>query len=501
MAADGSVTRALKGIVGAFSSRERLAIGALQILLVAGIAGGGANPVTFVAFEILGSIALLLAIQALVPADQRRIVTRVIAGAFLLRMIVVTGVIIVTRTTGSLAIVGDAAAYQGFARDVAASLHESPPSAWQPPVLPQWGVYLYGPYTFFQIALYYLIGAQVVASNVINSAAYCGAALLIFDSARRLFGPRQGLLAATVVAFFPSLVLWSSVNLKDAFIVLVTSLALWLLIRFAERPRLSLLLAILVVAYPLDGLRRYAFVILCLAIPFAGLLVRNARARKRVGWALAAGAVSASLLLATGSHIYFSFGLVRAEQIRQAMASGARTAFQEPPPAAFPTSAAPTPGAAPTGSATALPAPSTAPVVAGESLGSRDITISTLRYVPTGLTYAFFAPFPWAARRLDDVVLVPEMLLWYVVLGAAAWSIYRHRRDLGLLTPTLLFVAGSFAIFTLAEGNVGTLFRHRGMVVPATILVAAPGLAALESWTRTRWPRSGGILDRVLPNA
>ena len=44
--------------------------------------------------------------------------------------------------------------------------------------------------------------------------------------------------------------------------------------------------------------------------------------------------------------------------------------------------------------------------------------------------------------------------------------------------------------FVLTEGNVGTLFRHRAMLIPVTIIIASPGIVvamrALRRWLQER---------------
>ena len=142
------------------------------------------------------------------------------------------------------------------------------------------------------------------------------------------------------------------------------------------------------------------------------------------------------------------------------------------------------------GPAGSTAAPSPRPVVLRENdAGVRlrqpstsDLAIArTLSYLPQGLAYALGAPFPWALRRPIEALTVPEMLFWYVALFAAAITVWRMRARWRTMAPPVLFVLGTLAIFALAEGNYGTLFRHRGMVIPAVTVLAAPTFLALAS--------------------
>jgi hypothetical protein len=53
----------------------------------------------------------------------------------------------------------------------------------------------------------------------------------------------------------------------------------------------------------------------------------------------------------------------------------------------------------------------------------------------------------------------------------------------------VLYVLGVFFLFGLLEGNVGTLYRHRAMLVPYVVTLAAPTLLWL--WRRARLGRPG----------
>jgi hypothetical protein len=104
------------------------------------------------------------------------------------------------------------------------------------------------------------------------------------------------------------------------------------------------------------------------------------------------------------------------------------------------------------------------------------LALRTLAYIPIGLAFALFAPLPGSGTRAQDLLPIPEMLVWYIVLVAAAIALWRWRRRWRTLAPLVLFVGGALLIFALAEGNVGTLYRHRAMIIPFVIVLAAPVL-------------------------
>lgn len=75
-----------------------------------------------------------------------------------------------------------------------------------------------------------------------------------------------------------------------------------------------------------------------------------------------------------------------------------------------------------------------------------------------------------------DLLTAPEMVVWYVLMATAGLTLVRLRARWWLLLPLVVFVAGFTAAMALTEGNVGTLFRHRAMIIPFVIVLAAPSL-------------------------
>jgi hypothetical protein len=116
----------------------------------------------------------------------------------------------------------------------------------------------------------------------------------------------------------------------------------------------------------------------------------------------------------------------------------------------------------------------------------------TLTYLPIGLAYAIFAPFPLFARRLQEIVAAPEMLVWYALVAGGATTIWRERRRWFDLAPLVLVIGGLMVVLALAEGNVGTLFRHRAMVIPFAASLASPSFVAVWTARRDRRIRARG---------
>jgi hypothetical protein len=116
---------------------------------------------------------------------------------------------------------------------------------------------------------------------------------------------------------------------------------------------------------------------------------------------------------------------------------------------------------------------------------AEELVVRTIAYIPTGLVYSLFAPWPWLSGRPQDLLTVPEMLVWYLALAAAAVTLWRSRSDLRDVAVPALFASGTLLVFALVEGNWGTLYRHRSMVIPVVLTLAAPTL--IDAFARRRF--------------
>ena len=359
---------------------------------------------------------------------------------------------------------------------------------------PYWGgdAYLFGGFVYLETGLFLIFGPDVRIPLLLNSAMAVVAALLIYATAVRLYGVRVALTGAAIVAFYPSLVLWSSLNLKDSLTIAFATFAVWALVAFTRKPRALFMLAPFAAAETLVSLRGYvaATVAIAAAITIAvaampwGRRVLSAVA----GFVLAAVIVFQSLAairVVEGDQLLTTF-----EQVRAAMAVGAHTAFVPPftpQPSAAPASVAPSaanvaPSAANVApsAATVAPAAVAVTVTAAPAPGGAESPPNrTLSYLPVGLAYTLFAPVPLSTAHIQELITAPEMVWWYVLCLGALLTLWRDRRGWRALAPVVLTAGGLLLVLALTEGNIGTLFRHRGMVVPFVALLAAPALAQL----------------------
>jgi hypothetical protein len=115
-----------------------------------------------------------------------------------------------------------------------------------------------------------------------------------------------------------------------------------------------------------------------------------------------------------------------------------------------------------------------------------NVYLRTLYHLPRGLVYMQAAPFPWDTPKLAQKLTIPDLLLWYACVPLAAVGVVLGRRRWRLMLVPLGYVLATAAALTLGEGNTGTLFRHRAMLIPWTVMHSAAGAL----WLWDRWQAS-----------
>src|SRR5206468_6259909 len=112
------------------------------------------------------------------------------------------------------------------------------------------------------------------------------------------------------------------------------------------------------------------------------------------------------------------------------------------------------------------------------------------RYVVRSLVSLVLVPVPWQLATPRELVYLPEQLLWYAMVLLAPFGLVAGwRRDefvtallIGAVVPTAVALA-------LTSGNVGTMLRLRGVMIPYLAVLTAVGgcdlLQTLASRRRT----------------
>jgi hypothetical protein len=298
-------------------------------------------------------------------------------------------------------------------------------------------------YYFVIAALYFPFGPIPLLPKLLNAWIGSRAVLELFLLTRLLGGSEPAAFrAAKFMAFFPSMILWSSLMVRDVWVQ-------WLLVRLArEMAELKgrfIPSRIITVGLFIWGLTLFRSYLLYAAVgPFvlAFVLSRSKDIVRNL-------AVGSALLLAL-SYLGVRegnagkaqvFDLEEMQRLRSWSASEA----------------------------------------AAESGFARDADISTtsgvVALLPVALLHFFFAPFPWQIGSTARMMAIPETMYFYtfvpgIIAGVGFLFRRRFADSIGVLLMTMTVTFG----YAIGQGNVGTLYRHKAQVIGFYYAFAAIGM-------------------------
>jgi dolichyl-phosphate-mannose-protein mannosyltransferase len=298
-------------------------------------------------------------------------------------------------------------------------------------------------------SVYALIGRNMLAIQFINSVLGAATALMIFLCANRVFNnSRVARFAAITVAFYPSLVLWSSQGLKDGPVVFFLALSILTTLKLGEKFSLKQVLILVCSLFSLLSLRFYVFYMISIAIGGAFVIGMQKVSATSFIRQFAIVIMLGVALTYLGVNRYATVQLERFGSLQQVQrsrldaATSARSGF------------------------------------------GRDVDVSTtqgaLSTIPLGMLYLLFAPFPWQIVSLRQSIALPEMIIWWAsfpMLILGLWFSIRYR--LRQISPILIFTVMLSLAYSIFQGNVGTAYRQRSQILVFYFIFVAVGYVLL----------------------
>src|SRR5436305_5038493 len=303
----------------------------------------------------------------------------------------------------------------------------------------------------YVVALIYAVtGVNMLAVQFFNAVVGAATAPVIFLCARHIFqNLRVAKLAALCVAFYPSLVLWSSQGLKDGPIVFLLAVAMLATLKLGERLSVKYFALLVFTLYGLFCFRFYIFYMAVAAIVgafFVGMRRQTTGGLVRqlvVVLALGLSLTYMGVLRTAGSQMEIYGDLETVQRSRADLARRANSGFAE------------------------------------------DIDVSTpsgaISAIPVGMTYLLFAPFPWQVANLRQSITLPEMFVWWAsfpLLVMGIWFTIKYRMRQAL--PILIFTTMLTLAYSIFEGNVGTAYRQRSQILVFYFIFVAVGAVRMK---------------------
>lgn len=288
-----------------------------------------------------------------------------------------------------------------------------------------------------------------------------GAVFLGWYLAGMLWGPRVARRAAWLMAFFPTLILYSSIIMREAYIWFFAVLGLIGVVRWVRTRRLS---AMVLALAGFSGAAAFHGGMSMGALAFLGLVWMDALRRVTSGLlrrrlaVLSLGFVFLAVvpigLVLSGQVVLPKLGSLADVSADVLVKQGEVT---QDGGAAYP-----------------------AFVIA---TGPAEVLVKA----PLRVAYFLFSPFPWDVRSPHQLIGLLDGTLYI----ALAWLVWRNRKVLWTDPAAkwvLAIVVALVLTFSFGVGNFGTALRHRGKVLIALIVLAAPRLRGLRRTRRVHTP-------------
>jgi hypothetical protein len=297
--------------------------------------------------------------------------------------------------------------------------------------------------------VYQIVGRNMLAVQFLNAVLGAATAPVIFLCAQHIFAnSRVARVSSLLVAFYPSLILWSSQGLKDGPIVFLLAVSMLATLRLGEKFSIKYLAVLVAALLGVLSIRFYIFYMLVAAIGGAFTIGMRAVTAERFARQFASMIIVGLAFTYFGISRYAStqlavYGSLEQLQISRRDATSAVSGFE------------------------------------------RDADVSSasgvLSALPSGMIYLLFAPFPWQLSSLRQTITLPEMLVWWasfplLVLGLWFTTKYRLRQ----VSPILIFSTMLTLAYSVFQGNVGNAYRQRAQLLVFYFILVAVGLVLVK---------------------
>ena len=299
-------------------------------------------------------------------------------------------------------------------------------------------------FIYFVAVIYYVFGHNTLLVQFINGIIGSLVPIVILEIGLLLYDRKVATRAMLFTAFFPQMLFWSSAMYKDAAVMLCIAVNILATLRMKRRFTPLDLGFYLATAGALVFLRFYIFYTV-IASTLVGFLIGQRRGLI-LGFVsqlfLILGVIVLLLSTSVGQEMVEQSRFLDLEQLQMSRDDLARSAQ--------------------TGFAT-------------------DADVSTasglIRFLPVGIAYLLFSPFPWTVSSLRQLLAMPDVLMWYALVPSLIRGLASAVRfRLAQAMPILLFTTALTVAYGAFLGNAGTAYRQRTQIMMFYFLFVADGL-------------------------
>ncbi len=297
---------------------------------------------------------------------------------------------------------------------------------------------------------YQIFGYETFSARMINVFMFILAFIVYYCVVYKVFGEMTAKLSSAIFGVFPSLAVWSIMVGIDSFVLFLIVTAIFFIMLAVQKKNLFILVPAFAVALIIKPIRLHVAIVLmgCIAVTFLAcvfflFLNRKGKILSVLILLVVAAFFGPYVLGYIKIHFHGWFNVVVQRQISFARADD--SGYLIYPLRCY-------------------------------KYGIISFWDMCLGYFK-GMMYTFFSPFPWDIKSTLQLVVVPQMAIWYFICLFALRGAWLGIRRKGIQTLVLLtYILGLTSILALAGWNIGAMFRHRDMVSPFVFVLFAYGI-------------------------
>ena len=295
--------------------------------------------------------------------------------------------------------------------------------------------------------LYSIFGHTQTGATAVQCVVVSFTPVLTYKISYLLYASRKAArYAALLVAFLPSMIIWSSLLLKDPLIIFLLCVTVLCMLKIQKESKYLYIIPATAAMLPILAIRIYVFYFILFAVLGSYLMSRFGGKSSLGGYmARLAGIGIIGITLFS-----LQFDKISEEQFKVNILDRVQSSRTDLAKAAY----------------------------SGFATEARVNTIGdAAAFLPVGITYLLLAPFPWQGGGLRYMLALPEQLLWYGLIPffliGTLYTIRKHFRDALVI---FFFVAQLTAFYGIFVGNVGTAHRQRTQVFVFYLIFTGAGL-------------------------
>lgn len=314
--------------------------------------------------------------------------------------------------------------------------------------MPDWRLYQVGVFSYLIALIYSILSYVPLLIKFINALLSVLTGVLLYELGRYLFGKTVGRISMLIFVFLPSVFVFSLTSTRDPLAIFLLTSAVYSLTRYYTAGRQSYLILLALTIIAVYFIRLSAFPSLLFVSLFSLFLSLSPKLRWKLFFIFAASLIAFSPAFKGRMIDYFNLAKITNPHIGYIHTPGNNYKI----------------------------------FADGYYSGEKDISrITPLEFsaaLAKGFVHYLFEPFPWSIKSKGESVGISQTIFWmvffpFVVLGVALNLRYKLKKG----HVALMYIFIFSVMLSIGEGNVGTVFRHRDMVMPFFIIFGAAGLS------------------------